>query len=59
MTAIITAFLLIVPAIGFIAHITNTTLPLRDEEAYQLWKFEANTTDIKTTHKTSNFSNYI
>lgn len=59
MTAIITAFLLIVPAIGFIAHITNTTFPLRDEEAYQLWESKPHTTDIKTTYKTSNFADYI
>lgn len=59
MLTIITSFLLIVPAIGFIAHITNTTFSLRDEEAYQLWSFNSNTSDVKITHKTSNFADYI
>lgn len=59
MTTAILSILFIVPAIGFIHHILNATLPLRDEEAYQLWKFNADTTNIKTTYKTSNFADYI
>lgn len=56
---IIVAALLLVPVIGFIIRIVDSEFPLRDEEAYQLWKFKADTADVKATHKTSNFTDYI
>lgn len=56
---IIASVLLFAPVIGFITHIVDTHLPLRDEEAYQLWVFKSDIADVKATHKTSNFTDYI